>query len=73
MQRLLCIPPLFATYFRVTLLGATVLAREDNELSLVSLQALDVEFKRFLRLVATTMVDGNTNGTGILGSKTSFL
>jgi hypothetical protein len=61
------------TYFRVTLLGATVLTREDDELRLISLQALDVKFKGFLRLVATTVINSNTDGASILGSKTGFL
>jgi hypothetical protein len=58
---------------RVTLLGLTGLAREDNKLSLVGLQALDVEFKGLVGLVATTVVNSNTNGASFLATDTSFL
>jgi hypothetical protein len=59
--------------FGITLLGLTSLTGENNELSLVSLQTLNVEFERLVGLVTTTEIDGNTNGAGFLASDTSFL
>jgi hypothetical protein len=64
---------LFVSYLRITLLGLTGLTGEDNELSLVSLQALNVKFKRLVGLVATTEIDSNTDGKGFLATDTSFL
>jgi hypothetical protein len=59
--------------FRVALLGLTGLAGEDNKLSLVSLQALDVKLERLVGLVATTVVNSNTNGASFLAANTSLL
>lgn len=57
----------------ITLLDAVRTAGEDNEASTVGLEAVDVGVEGFLRLVATTVVDGNTNGPGFLLGDTSGL
>jgi hypothetical protein len=63
----------FVNYLRISLLGLTGLTGEDNKLSLISLQALNIKFKRLVGLVATTVIDSNTDGTGFLAMDTSFL
>jgi hypothetical protein len=57
----------------ITVLGLTGLAGEDDQLSLVGLETLNVKLKRFLRLVAATVVNGDTDGQGLLARDTSFL
>lgn len=57
----------------ITVLGLTGLAGEDNQLSLVGLEALNIELKRLLRLVAATVVNRDTNGKGLLAVDTSLL
>ena len=58
---------------RVTSLGLAGLAGEDNQLGLVGLEALNVELKRLLGLVAATVVDRNTNGESLLAADTGSL
>jgi hypothetical protein len=57
----------------ITVLGLTGLAGEDDQLSLVGLKTLNVKLKRFLRLVAATVVNGDTDGQGNLARDTSLL
>ena len=45
----------------IAVLGLTSLAGEDNQLSLVGLEALNVKFKGLLRLVAATVINGDTD------------
>jgi hypothetical protein len=58
---------------RVTSLGLASLAGEDNQLGLVSLEALNVELERLLGLVAATVVDRNTDGKSLLAADTGSL
>lgn len=46
---------------------------DNNETSLVSLDALNVELEALLGLVATTVVDGDADGAGVLLAKTGSL
>jgi len=57
----------------ITRLGLASLAGEDNQLSLVSLEALNVQLEGLLRLVAATVVNGDTDGESLLAADTSSL
>jgi hypothetical protein len=58
---------------RVTGLGLASLAGEDNQLGLVSLEALDVELERLLGLVAAAVVNRDTDGESLLAADTGSL
>ncbi|KAF0724285.1 hypothetical protein Ae201684P_003174 [Aphanomyces euteiches] len=53
-------------------LGST-LAREQDQLGLVRLQALHIRLERFDRLVGAAVVDRDTNRQGLLARDTGFL
>jgi hypothetical protein len=57
----------------ITVLGLASLAGEDDQLSLVGLEALNIELKRFLRLVAATVINGDTDCEGLLAVDTGLL
>jgi hypothetical protein len=57
----------------ITLLGLASLAGEHNQLGLVGLEALSIELKGLLRLVAATVVNRDTNGEGLLATDTGSL
>lgn len=57
----------------VASLGLAGLAREDDELALVELQALHIGLERLGRAVLATVVDGNANSAGVERGDAGFL
>jgi hypothetical protein len=62
-QYQISIPTRTTTHSRVALLGLLSIPREDDQLSLVGLQPLDIEFFPLLAQVPPSVVNDNTNTT----------